>query len=335
MLDESNELTTWVFALHRALVEDGYDADALMKRAGFDFDTVTSTSEYITKDAVNLIWEEVERSTGDDAYCLRTIPFVSDTYLNSLVITVQACESIDDVLRSLLKYYRLVDATSKITVSVAESVFLRISNRRDDIPAANQDIDLIFGLITKHAPTLMIDEINPISVSFARPEPRNKEAYFKYFPCPVLFEQSKNEIEFPFHSPSQVIPSANPALSKHLEEYLSSRLLSVIGGSIADDVKREIIHLLPEGTPKLRDVAARLNISERTLQRKLQKYDICFTSLLNKARLDLARKYLKEPSQTIQETAYQLGFSESGNFIRFFKQHTGQTPNAFVKTVTS
>jgi hypothetical protein len=46
MLDESNELTTWIFALHRALVEDGYDADALMKRAGFDFSTISSTSEY-------------------------------------------------------------------------------------------------------------------------------------------------------------------------------------------------------------------------------------------------------------------------------------------------
>ena len=126
MLDESNELTTWIYALHRALVEDGYDADQLMSRAGFDFGTVTSTSEYIAKDAVNLIWEEVERTTGDDAYCLKTIPFVSDTYLNSLVISVQASESIDDVMRSLLKYYRLVDATSKITVSVGKSVFFII-----------------------------------------------------------------------------------------------------------------------------------------------------------------------------------------------------------------
>lgn len=335
MLDENNELTTWIFALHRSLLEDGYDADALMNRAGFDFSTVTSTSEYIAKDAVNLVWKEVERTTGDDAYCLRMIPFVSDTFLNSLIITVQACESMDDALRSLLKYYRLVDGTSKITVSVDKSVFLSVSNRREDIPAPNQDIDLIFGLITKHAPILMIDEIKPISVSFARPEPRNKAAYFRYFPCPVFFGQSKNAIEFPFHLPSQAIPSANPALSKHLEEYLSSRLSNVIGGGIATDVKREIIHLLPLGTPKLKDVAVRLNISERTLQRKLQKYDICFTSLLNTARLELAKKYLKEPYQSIQKTAYQLGFSESGNFIRFFKQHTGQTPNAFVRAVTN
>ena len=335
MLDESNELSTWIFALHRALVEDGYDADALMKRAGFDFSTVTSTSEYIAKDAVNLVWKEVERTTNDDAYCLRTIPFVSDTYLNSLIITVQACESIDDVLRSLLKYYRLVDGTSRITVNVDKSVFLSISNRREDIPAPNQDIDLIFGLITKHAPTLMIDQIDPISVRFTRPEPRNKEAYFRYFPCPVLFGQSTNTIEFPFHLPSQTIPSANPALSKHLEEYLSSRLRNVVGDGIADDVKREIIHLLPQGTPKLRDIATRLNMSERTLQRKLQKYDIAYTSLLKTARLELAKKYLKSPNQTIQKTAYQLGFSESGNFIRFFKQHTGQTPNDFVKRLTN
>jgi len=334
MLDESNELATWIYALHRTLIEDGYDADALMESAGFDFGSLTSTSQHISKGTVRLIWEEVERTTKDDAYCLRTIPFVSDAYLNTLVTTVQSCDSIEHALQSLLKYYRLIDGATIISVSIDESVSLNFSNKRADLPVAKQDIDLIFGLITKHAPTLLLDEIAPISVYFARPRPVNIEAYRQYFPCPVLFEQNKNSIKFYLQLPSQAMPCANPSLSKHLDEYLSSRLLNIKKGGIADDVKREVIHLLPHGTPKLRDIAIRLNISERTLQRKLKKHDIYFTSLLNKVRLELAKEYLTASPNTIQETAYQLGFSESGNFIRFFKQQTGQTPHAFVNTVT-
>ena len=335
MLDERNELTTWICALHRTLVADGYDADTIMHKAGFDFSAVTSTSEYISKDVSKRIWNEVELSTENDAYCLRTLPFISDTYLNTLIIMVQSCDSIDGALRLLLKYYRLVDCTSQITVNIGKTAKLCVESKCASIPTPKQDIDLIFGLITKHTPMLLIDQIRPITVSLTRPTPKNSAAYTEYFSCPVLFGQSQNSIEFPMQFSSSVIPGANPEISKHMDEYLSSHLLSLIGGSIEGDVKREIIHLLPEGTPKLCDVATRLNISERTLQRKLQKYDICFTSLLNEVRLYLAKDYLYQPHKSIQEIAYKLGFSEPGNFIRFFKQQTGLTPIAFTKAETS
>lgn len=334
MLNETTELATWIYALHRALIEDDYDADGIMNKVGFDFSAIGSTSDYISKRSANLVWKAVEDVTGDDAYCLKIIPFVSDTYLNSLIITIQSCESIDDALRSLIKYYRLVDATSKITVSIDQSVSLSITNRREDFPAPKQDIDLIFGLITKHAPSLMIDEINPTCVKFTRPTPINEAAYLRYFPCPVYFGQDQNAIEFSLHLPSESIPSANPALWKHLQEYLSRRLMTLSNTVIEEDVKRELVGLLPNGTPKLRDVAARLNLSERTLQRKLQTHDICFTSLLYDTRLSLAKEYLQTQDKTIQAIAYELGFSESGNFIRFFKKQTGQTPHAFVKCIT-
>ena len=146
MLNETTELATWIYALHRALIEDGYDADGIMNKVGFDFSAIGSTSDYISKRSANLVWKAVEDVTGDDAYCLKIIPFVSDTYLNSLIITIQSCESIDDALRSLIKYYRLVDATSKITVNIDKNVSLSITNRREEFPAPKQDIDLIFGL---------------------------------------------------------------------------------------------------------------------------------------------------------------------------------------------
>ncbi|WP_281991533.1 helix-turn-helix domain-containing protein [Aquimarina aggregata] len=45
------------------------------------------------------------------------------------------------------------------------------------------------------------------------------------------------------------------------------------------------------------------------------------------------KRSISEKSLSSQEIAYKMGFSEHSNFIRFFKKHTGVTPNKFRKTL--
>ena len=42
-----------------------------------------------------------------------------------------------------------------------------------------------------------------------------------------------------------------------------------------------------------------------------------------------AKRQLTLPGKTIKEIAYNLGFSDLGNFSNFFRTHTGQSPRAF------
>ena len=67
-------------------------------------------------------------------------------------------------------------------------------------------------------------------------------------------------------------------------------------------------------------------MSNRTLQRKLKDEGTSFMDLLQDTRLQLARKYLRQPSRSVVETAYMLGFSEPSTFSRAFKRWTGLAP---------
>ena len=48
--------------------------------------------------------------------------------------------------------------------------------------------------------------------------------------------------------------------------------------------------------------------------------------------LEIKRK-LTEDKFTSQEIAYDTGFSDASNFVRFFKKHEGTTPTKFLKTI--
>jgi AraC-like DNA-binding protein len=45
--------------------------------------------------------------------------------------------------------------------------------------------------------------------------------------------------------------------------------------------------------------------------------------------IDMAKDRILDHSKSVSEIAYELGFKYPQHFSRFFKQHTGQTPNEY------
>jgi AraC-like DNA-binding protein len=88
---------------------------------------------------------------------------------------------------------------------------------------------------------------------------------------------------------------------------------------------------LPSGTPSESSIAQELNITERTLQRKLKDANFCFRDLLSDTRKELACQHLLNAELSINEIAFILGYAEETNFTRAFKRWTGETPSAYRK----
>jgi AraC-like DNA-binding protein len=61
-------------------------------------------------------------------------------------------------------------------------------------------------------------------------------------------------------------------------------------------------------------------MTERTLSRRLQNEGTSFQDLLNDTRRKLALQYLRQPSLTLAEVAYLLGFSDQSTFFRACKR---------------
>lgn len=93
--------------------------------------------------------------------------------------------------------------------------------------------------------------------------------------------------------------------------------------------------LLSSGYCNEQHIANILQITPRTLQRKLQQKNTTFKALLNNIRLRLAKQYLLESNITSTEFSHSLGYSELSAFTRFFKRETSLSPSNYKRLHTS
>ena len=81
--------------------------------------------------------------------------------------------------------------------------------------------------------------------------------------------------------------------------------------------------------PSIKEAAASLAVSERTLRRRLAKENITYKQVALDFRMELTASYLRGAEISIQEIAFVTGYADPSNFHRTFARHTGMTPIAY------
>lgn len=76
-------------------------------------------------------------------------------------------------------------------------------------------------------------------------------------------------------------------------------------------------------------VACALELSMRSLRRRLAAEGKSYNAVEKDALAIVARRLLRDEQRSIQEAAYEMGFSDTTAFHRAFKRWTGTTPSAF------
>ncbi|NIB43350.1 AraC family transcriptional regulator [Pseudomaricurvus alkylphenolicus] len=94
-------------------------------------------------------------------------------------------------------------------------------------------------------------------------------------------------------------------------------------------LRQTILKLLPEGEISIDRVAEELNLSRRTLQRRLSDRDTQFLQVLQSVRASLALRYLADERLGITEIAFLLGYGDQGSFSSAFKSWHGMSPREY------
>ncbi|SFA92850.1 transcriptional regulator, AraC family [Cohnella sp. OV330] len=166
-------------------------------------------------------------------------------------------------------------------------------------------------------------------VEFAQPmgDVRTLEAYFG---CPVRIGAKRDrltlrrsDLDRRFVSfNEEMVQLLTPALDRSLDERLSGR-------SMTDAVKQEVKRNLASGRLDVRAVAKSLGVSDRTLQRRLEGEGTGFKQLLAQARREQACAYLADPSLSMKEVAFLIGYKDQNSFFRAFRRWEGRTPTCW------
>ena len=152
-----------------------------------------------------------------------------------------------------------------------------------------------------------------------------------FFGTDVEFGAGADEVVFP--PPVASLPVVrrdnylNNLLRRYADEALARRPRQ--HGHIRSTVEDTVPQLLPNGKPRVSEVARQLGMSTRTLSRKLSAEGVAFTDILDQLRSALAQDYLSERELPISEIAWLLGYCEVSSFTHAFKRWTGKTPRQF------
>lgn len=97
---------------------------------------------------------------------------------------------------------------------------------------------------------------------------------------------------------------------------------------------QQILSYINENIDKdiaLENVADHFGISTRTLSRLFKKSNIRFASYLNYQRITRAIELYADGNHTIQQIAFDVGYSSPNHFNRVFKELMGTNPTAFFR----
>jgi len=121
--------------------------------------------------------------------------------------------------------------------------------------------------------------------------------------------------------------------SKTLEEWSTARGPEkhkiVSSAQIERELRRVVDLCVIAGSAELAEVAAVFGLSSRSFQRQLSTTGLGFRSLVNESRHSYAAQLLRNSTLNISEIATRLGYSQSPDFTRAFRKHTGFTPSQY------
>jgi len=172
-------------------------------------------------------------------------------------------------------------------------------------------------------------------IRFAYPKPAYASAYEDVFHCPVRFNAPEHMIIFDSRLLAIPLPMSNPIAKKTYElecKQMCQRLK--VKETMTDQVRQEIL-FKKESFPSFSELSRHLNISPRTLRRRLTDERTSYKSLSADIRKKKAIELLKTTDYSVEQITTELGYSDLSNFYRAFKRWTGKNPGFYRKGVSA
>jgi len=153
--------------------------------------------------------------------------------------------------------------------------------------------------------------------------------------CPVEFNKEHYQLVLAPELLCIPVSTAN-GVARLIAEQECERLLAAVEPESLDLASRIRGLLELHGhSLSLNDIANRLGMSARTLNRQLSQLNTSLRQLTDEVRKEHACHLLSATNLKIEEIAQELSYTDTSNFVRAFKRWVGVTPLGFRKMTKS
>lgn len=238
---------------------------------------------------------------------------------------IASADSVGQGLERLSRYLPLVNPAVRVRLeSAGDPMRVIVESPGDEFGAEFTVAMTILRLREETEGKLQV-----LHASFAH-EPDDVNELAKVLGCPVHARASWTGVTLSREACRLPLRRRDPGLGAWLERQAAATLARQPQGSgITFEVRRLLAASIPANTIDIADIARKLAMTARTLQRRLAREGTSFEKLRDLTRKSAAEAYLADPALSIGEVTYLLGYAEPTAFHRAFKRWHGLTPQAF------
>lgn len=284
----------------------------------------------VTHDQIVRLYQLVADETGDEMMGLWSRPIRSGA-LKHLCTSMRGASSLSASLFRFTSFWNLLlDDFSLQLEQENDSLRIKLLARGAAQPQRFGHM-LLLKLVHGIASWLTGHELslNGVSFGFARPE--FAEDYAILFPAPVQFNQQNSSISFDRQLGDLRVSRSDSEMQEFLQRAPRDWIFTSHREHVLPLRVREQILLATRMNYHLADAAKALNLTPRTLIRRLATEGTSFQTIKDGLRRDIAIRDLSLDTKSIEAISQDIGFASAANFYRAFNRWTGVTPGHYKK----
>lgn len=302
------------------------DPAPLYKRAGIDPEVISNANARINVEHMDSVWSEAVKLIDDPTFGVKMVQYWHPSMMGALGYAWLVSSTLRRAMHRIDRYIHTV--TEGLETKLEDTpAGLRLSFFIvGDITLQPQQHTLIIAVIMHMCRFNYGDELVASQIHLARPAPEEPKDILDFFRTEVHFDADVDSITITRADSDIELSSSNKQIALMHDEMLMKYLVEIKKGDIVQQVQSIILDNLPDGQVTDKLVASELNLSERSMQRRLKEHKTTFRYLLDSVREMVAKQYIENPVNRMSDIAFLLGFSEQSAFSRAFKKWTGKSP---------
>lgn len=318
-----------VSPLWKVLLSDmQIDLQAVLAFANLPGDLFSRENASLAPHEYFQLWNGLELAAGDKEVALLFAQHLSVEAFDAPLFASICSPNLNAALHRLSQYKPLIGPMMSEINQTDDytEITVRCYGYRGELPKTLGLMETIF--FTQLARLATRENIKPLSVEL-QVLPKALTQYESYFGCSIR-KGNVVKIRFSAQDAARTFLTSNAAMWEFFEAKLNQKLSDLDSDATTSDrVRAVLIEALPSGQCSIEEVAEKLAMSKRTLQRKLSSEKESFQSTLQTVREELADHYLEKSEMSLGEISFLLGFQESNSFIRAYSSWKGVSPGQY------
>jgi AraC-like DNA-binding protein len=282
----------------------------------------------VTLDQIVDLYQLAAVETGDEMMGLWSRP-IRPRALQHLLTSVREATSLSSALYRFSTFWNLLLDDYQFKLTEADQAVELALMPVHEVEAQRFGHMLILKLAHGLMSWLARGEVPVKAVGFSFDRPIFDEDYSVIFPAPVCFSQPASFISFD----ASVLGPIHARQTSDLDLFLENAPRDWIFTRSSEHTQslrvRSFLTKTGWDHANLSAAAKAMNMTPRTLMRRLESDGTSFQAIKDALRRDIAIGHLQAGRKSVEAIAQDLGFSSSASFHKAFQRWTGAAPSAY------